>query len=117
MFVASCRLNRLVMKVFMSRESSFSEISSATALVALASAISVSADFIFSSVSFTLTTRSSSDTVMTPVESEDNGGGGMVVTSGNDGERFAGVVSEVICWFSEVELTSTEPAKMLSHNS
>ena len=90
----------------MSRESSFSEISSIAALVAFAFAISASADSIFSCTSFFLTVRSSSDTVVTsvvpvtasmldvgPVKVKDVGG--MVVKVVDEVERlFAGVEVE-----------------------
>jgi len=68
------------MKVFMSRESILSEISSAAAFIVSASAISVSTDSIFSHVDFILALRSSSEAVVTslvdvgPVEAEDVGG-------------------------------------------
>ena len=88
------------MKVFMSSLSRESETSSATALVVSASAMSALADTIISCVSFTLSVKSSSDTVVTsvvpvtasmldvgPVEANDvcgmviKGGGSMVDAS------------------------------------
>ena len=114
------------MNLFMSRESSLSETSSATTLVASASAMSALADSIFSCVSFTLAVKSSSDTVVAlivlevgPVDAEDaggmvvEGGGGMVVTGVDEVEKLFSVVgSEMICCCSEVTLMG--PAKILS---
>ena len=111
----------------MSRESSFSEISSIAAFVAFASAISASADSIFSCTSFFLTVRSSSDTVVTsvvpatasmldvgPVKVKDVGG--IVVKVVDEVERLFGVESDVICWFSEVRLVEVGPAKKLCND-
>ena len=81
--VLASRLVNIV-KVFMSRESILSEISSAATFVVSASAISASTDSIFSHVAFILVLRSSSEAVVTsritetasmlvvgPVEAED----------------------------------------------
>ena len=59
--------------------------------------------------------------VCPPIETEDPVVGGIVVTGVDGTERlerlFAGVVSEVVCWFSEVELTVIGSEKMLSYKS
>ena len=132
MVEASWRLNlNLVIKVFMSRESSLSETSSAAAFVASASAISASANSIISRKSFNLAVRPSCDSAVpsdvattasvfdiSQDEAEDVGGGGMEVVKGVDEVKrverlFAGVVSDVICWFSEVKLTAVGPEENL----
>ena len=59
--------------------------------------------------------------VCLPMETEDAVVGAMVVTGVDVTERlkrlFAGVVSEVVSWFSEVELTAIGSEKMLSYKS
>ena len=129
MVEASWRLNlNLVIKVFMSRESSLSETSSAAAFVASASAISASAKSIISRISFNLAIRPSCDSAVTSdvpatasvfdTEAEDVRGGGMVVVKGVDEVKrverlFAGVVSDDVRWFSEVKLTAVGPKENL----
>ena len=65
---ASWRLNRLVMKVFMSRASSLLKTSLATALVASAFAITASAASLALCAAFALAISSASDSVVASVE-------------------------------------------------